>query len=74
MGALWAVAAMAQQGDGTDVAISTHVWKPAKVPADEAHIAQLKVPAGFTINVFARDLKNAPLSARYSPSDSRPQG
>jgi Raf kinase inhibitor-like YbhB/YbcL family protein len=55
----WAAAAYAQQGDGTDVPISTNVWKPAKVAADEAHIAQLKVPAGFAVNVFARELKNA---------------
>src|SRR5689334_11672547 len=54
-----ATTAMAQQGDGTDVPVSGHVWKPAKVAADEPHIAQLKVPAGFKVNVFARDLKNA---------------
>lgn len=51
--------ALAQQGDGTSVAISTHVFKPAKVPADDARIAALKLPAGFAVNVFARDLKNA---------------
>jgi Raf kinase inhibitor-like YbhB/YbcL family protein len=51
--------AIAQQGDGTDVPISTNVWKPDKVPADDAHIAQLKVPDGFAVNVFARELGNA---------------
>ncbi|HEV7610211.1 MAG TPA: YbhB/YbcL family Raf kinase inhibitor-like protein [Steroidobacteraceae bacterium] len=51
--------ARAQQGDGTDVAISTVVWKPAKVAADAAHIAHLKVPTGFTVKVFARDLENS---------------
>jgi len=51
--------ASAQQGDGTDVAISTNVWKPAKVDADPPHIGQLKLPPGFAVNVFARDLKNA---------------
>ncbi|HKU91649.1 MAG TPA: YbhB/YbcL family Raf kinase inhibitor-like protein [Steroidobacteraceae bacterium] len=63
MGMCWVAAAWAQQGDGTDVPISTHVWKPDKVPADEAHIAQLEVPSGFTVNVFARDLKNARILA-----------
>ena len=56
-------AAFAQQGDGTDVPISTNVWKPAKVEADEAHIKQLKVPAGFAVNVFARELKNSRIIA-----------
>ncbi len=48
----------AQQGDGTDLQLSGHVWKPVKVPADAEHLAQLRVPAGFTIGVFARDLLN----------------
>ena len=47
--------ALAQQGDGTNVRIDTNVWKPAKVPADAAHIAQLRVPRDFVVNVFARD-------------------
>jgi Raf kinase inhibitor-like YbhB/YbcL family protein len=51
--------AWAQQGDGTDVPIRTNVWKPRKVAADSAHVAQLKVPAGFAVNVFASDLKNS---------------
>ena len=63
MGLAWAAAALAQQGDGTDVPLSSHVWKPDKVPADDAHIAQLKVPAGFAVNVFARNLKNARILA-----------
>jgi Raf kinase inhibitor-like YbhB/YbcL family protein len=64
--ALWVLSGLmcasfvhAQQGDGTDVAISTHVWKPAKVPADDGRLAQLKLPDGFTANIFARNLKNA---------------
>src|SRR3954468_2597194 len=56
---LQAATAQAQQGDGTDFPVSTNIFKPDKVPADAAHIAQLKVPAGFAVNVFARDLKNA---------------
>jgi len=55
--------AVAQQGDGTDVTISTHIWKPEKVAADAAHIAQLRIPEGFKANVFARDLKNARIVA-----------
>lgn len=51
--------ARAQQNDGTDVAVNAHVWKPAKVAADDARIAQLRVPPGFGVTVFARDLKNA---------------
>ncbi len=51
--------ARAQQGDGTHVAIQTHVFKPAKVEATAARIAQLKAPTGFAVSVFARGLKNA---------------
>lgn len=54
-----AAGATAQQGDGTDVPISTHVFKPQKVPATDARVAQLKAPPGFKVSVFARDLKNA---------------
>lgn len=57
------LAASAQQGDGTDVPVSTHVFKPAKVPATEARVAQLKAPAGFKVSVFARELKNARMLA-----------
>ncbi|MET0210239.1 MAG: YbhB/YbcL family Raf kinase inhibitor-like protein [Burkholderiaceae bacterium] len=53
------VAAHAQQGDGTDVPIRTHVFKPDKVPATPQRVAQLKAPAGFKVTVFAKDLKNA---------------
>jgi Raf kinase inhibitor-like YbhB/YbcL family protein len=53
----------AQQGDGTDVPIKTHVFKPDKVAATDARIAQLKAPAGFKVGVFARDLKNARILA-----------
>jgi Raf kinase inhibitor-like YbhB/YbcL family protein len=53
-----ATAVAAQQGDGTDVSLQSSVWKPAKVPADAARIAQLQVPPGFSVNVFARDLGN----------------
>ena len=51
--------AAAQQGDGTQVAIQTAVFKPAKVEATPARIAQLKAPAGFSVSAFAAGLKNA---------------
>jgi Raf kinase inhibitor-like YbhB/YbcL family protein len=47
-----------QQGDGTSVTIDDSVWKPDKVPADDARIAQLRVAPGFKIEPFARDLKS----------------
>jgi len=47
--------AHAQQGDATDLPIRTHVCKPEKVAADEGHISQLQVPAGVSVDVFARD-------------------
>jgi Raf kinase inhibitor-like YbhB/YbcL family protein len=52
------VAALAQQGDGTKIGISTHVNKPQKVEATPARIAQLRVPEGFAIAPFATQLKN----------------
>ena len=55
--------AFAQQGDGTDVSIQTNVWKPRKVPADDARIAQLRVAPGFAVNVFARNLGNTRILA-----------
>jgi len=51
-------AAMAQQGDGTDVTTIINVWKPRKVPADDAHLSQLRVAPGFSAKVFARELGN----------------
>ena len=55
--------AFAQQGDGTAVAISTHVVKPKLVQPSSASLAAIKAPAGFTVSVFARDLKNARMIA-----------
>jgi Raf kinase inhibitor-like YbhB/YbcL family protein len=61
--ASFAAIAGAQQGDGTDVPIKTHVFKPDKVPATDVRAAALKAPAGFKVSVFARDLKNARIIA-----------
>jgi Raf kinase inhibitor-like YbhB/YbcL family protein len=49
----------AQQGDGTHESITTNVFKPAKVDATAERIAELKLPTGFTVNVFAKGLKNS---------------
>jgi Raf kinase inhibitor-like YbhB/YbcL family protein len=55
--------AHAQQGDGTDVHIEANIWKPARVPADDARLAQLRVPDGFAVSVFARGLGNTRILA-----------
>ncbi|ANH67425.1 YbhB/YbcL family Raf kinase inhibitor-like protein [Mitsuaria sp. 7] len=62
-GACLALTASAQQGDGTDVPIRSHVFKPDKVDATDAQVAALKAPAGFKVSVFARNLKNARIIA-----------
>jgi Raf kinase inhibitor-like YbhB/YbcL family protein len=55
--------AIAQQGDGTSVAISAHVVKPDKVPPTETRIAAINAPDGFTVKPFATGLKNARIIA-----------
>lgn len=60
---VWSPVGLAQQGDGTDVTTTSNVWKPRKVPADEARIASLRVMPGFAVNVFARNLGNARMVA-----------
>lgn len=62
-GALLGAVALAQQGDGTEVAIQTNVFKPAKVPATAERIASLKLPQGFSIAPFATGLQNARIIA-----------
>jgi Raf kinase inhibitor-like YbhB/YbcL family protein len=49
----------AQQGDGTDVAISAHVFKPAQVAPTPRRISQLRTPPGFKVRPFATGLKNS---------------
>jgi Raf kinase inhibitor-like YbhB/YbcL family protein len=51
--------AMAQQGDGTNVAFSAHVFKPDKVAPTPERIAAIKAPPGFSVQPFAAGLKNA---------------
>src|SRR5690242_16837282 len=53
----------AQQGDGTDVPISTYIFKPNLVEATPERIATLKVPDGFKVKPFASGLKNARIIA-----------
>lgn len=64
-----ASAALAQQGDGTDVAISTHVFKPDKVEATPERIAAVQVPKGFSVRTFATGLKNARVLVAASNGD-----
>jgi Raf kinase inhibitor-like YbhB/YbcL family protein len=49
---------LAQQGDGTRVAIATAIVKPDKVEATAERIAALKAPPGFAVSAFATGLKN----------------
>jgi Raf kinase inhibitor-like YbhB/YbcL family protein len=58
-----ALPAAAQQGDGTKVGIQANVYKPAKVPFSPERLAQLQVPAGFTVSTFATGLRNARILA-----------
>jgi Raf kinase inhibitor-like YbhB/YbcL family protein len=58
-----ALPAAAQQGDGTEVAITAHVVKPNKAEPTSDRIAQIKAPDGFTVKPFASGLKNARIIA-----------
>lgn len=58
-----AFTASAQQGDGTEVHISTNVFKPAKVPVTEERVRALKAPDGFKVSIFANGLKNSRIIA-----------
>lgn len=58
-----ALPAYAQQGDGTEAAISAHVVKPIKAEPTAERIKQLKVPTGFSIKPFATGLKNVRILA-----------
>jgi len=60
---LLAASAYGQQGDGTRVAISTAVFKPAKVAATPERMAALRAPAGFSVTPFATGLGNARIIA-----------
>lgn len=53
----------AQQGDGTEVQITTNVFKPNKVAATSERVGQLKVPEGFSVQLFAQGLGNSRIIA-----------
>ncbi|WP_240653343.1 YbhB/YbcL family Raf kinase inhibitor-like protein [Sphingomonas crocodyli] len=69
LGLAFSSAGSAQQGDGTRVAISTAINKPAKVPATPERVAQINVPSGFTVAPFATGLKNARILAVAANGD-----
>ncbi|MFP5077886.1 YbhB/YbcL family Raf kinase inhibitor-like protein [Rhizobium sp. YIM 134829] len=56
-------AAHAQQGDGTEVQITTNVFKPNKVLPTSERIGALKLPDGFSVAPFAQGLGNARIVA-----------
>ena len=56
---LYGAAPAAAQGNNKDVvaaSVSSHIFKPAKVEATDERIAQLRLPAGFTVTKFADGL------------------
>lgn len=62
-GILSTIPALAQQGDGTETQYSVSVFKPNKLPPTSDRIAQIKAPAGFTVQPFAAGLGNARIIA-----------
>lgn len=55
--------AFAQQGDGTEVQITTNIFKPNKVAPTSDRIDQLKLPEGFSVEPFAQGLGNSRILA-----------
>jgi Raf kinase inhibitor-like YbhB/YbcL family protein len=55
--------ALAQQGDGTQVALNNNIFKPNKLEATPERMRGIKAPAGFTVTPFATGLKNARIIA-----------
>lgn len=53
----------AQQGDGTEVRITTNVFKPNKLAPTSERVGQLKVPDGFSVQPFAQGLGNSRIIA-----------
>jgi Raf kinase inhibitor-like YbhB/YbcL family protein len=45
-------------GKYSNVQITGHIIEPTKVEASDERVAKLKVPAGFKVSVFARDVIN----------------
>ncbi|MDM9646433.1 YbhB/YbcL family Raf kinase inhibitor-like protein [Rhizobium sp. S163] len=61
--------AQAQQGDGTDVQITTNVFKPNKVQPTSDRLGQLKLPTDFTVQTFAKGLGNSRIIAVSEKGD-----
>ncbi|GAB3169349.1 PQQ-dependent sugar dehydrogenase [Telluribacter humicola] len=53
----------------TTAQINGYVYKPALIPANDQQIAQLKVPAGFTVTKFAKDLGKPRMLAVHTNGD-----
>ena len=56
-------AALAQQQPLEQARVTSHVLRPAQVPATPERMAALKVPRGFEVKPFATDLKNVRMLA-----------
>ncbi|MEB2846744.1 YbhB/YbcL family Raf kinase inhibitor-like protein [Rhizobiales bacterium RZME27] len=55
--------AFAQQGDGSEVQITTNIFKPNKLAPTSDRIGQLKLPEGFSVEPFAQGLGNSRIIA-----------
>ncbi|SFV27951.1 Raf kinase inhibitor-like protein, YbhB/YbcL family [Devosia crocina] len=55
--------ALAQQGDGTDIAYPVSVFKPNKLLPTSDKLAQISAPEGFTVEPFAAGLGNVRILA-----------
>jgi glucose/arabinose dehydrogenase len=51
-------AAAGKTGEASNVEFTGHILEPEKAAPDPAALASLKMPGGFTLSVFARDLVN----------------
>lgn len=54
----FALPVFAQQGDGTDTAVRHTVFKPGPVEPTAARVDALRMPEGFTVEIFASGLLN----------------
>ena len=53
---LWEENVPEKEDDPTTAQIEGFIFRPGLMPATDANVEQLKVPAGFTVNKFAEDL------------------
>lgn len=59
-------AVIAQDQKPISASMEGHIFKPAKVPATDERVRQLKVPAGFTISKFAENLNKPRMLAIHT--------